>query len=242
MSSLDLPEHVCELEKNEKFSFRCGPTVRCFNECCRQLDLALTPYDVLRLRKGLRITSGEFLDRYTVVELAEGEAFPQVFLAMIDDGRASCPFVTDTGCSVYQDRPGACRAYPVGRAAFLDHDGKPSDFFVLLTEPHCRGFSDGEERTVTTWSDDQGLDAYNRINDLMMKITHHPKIREGFRPDREQMNRFMVLYDLDGFRKSQNTIPTLNNCNMEGNSQFAGLDDEALLKRVIHQLQYELFT
>jgi uncharacterized protein len=242
LKNLDLPEHVSRLDRERKFSFDCGPGVECFNVCCRQLDLALSPYDVLRLRKALEISSAEFLDRYTIVELAEGEAFPQVYLAMVDDGQASCPFVTDAGCSVYADRPGACRAYPVGRAAFLNDQGRPDDFYVLLTEPHCCGFAEDTERTVNTWVNDQDLEKYNRLNDLMLKITHHPKVRNGFRPDRQQMNRFMeLLYDLDGFRRSLDTAPVLTNCTAKGNNELAGLDDEALLRTVVHQLCYELF-
>ncbi len=243
MENIDLPEHVCRLDRDKEFSFSCGPGVECFNACCRQLDLALSPYDILRLRAALGISSAEFLDRYTVVELAEGEAFPQVFLAMIDDGQASCPFVTEAGCSVYEDRPGACRAYPVGRAAFLDNQGKPDDFYVLLTESHCCGFADNTERTVNTWVENQDLAKHNRLNDLMMKITHHPKVRNGFRPDRQQMNRFMeLLYDLDGFRQSLSSVPAFDNCNSKSNNELASLDDEALLRTVIHQLCYELFT
>ncbi|MCA1766096.1 MAG: YkgJ family cysteine cluster protein, partial [Desulfobulbaceae bacterium] len=120
MTEIGLPRNVRRLGDQETFRFSCHPGVPCFTECCRQLDLALSPYDVLRLRRGLGIPAAEFLDRYAVVEKSEEEPFPTVFLAMVDDGRAACPFVTERGCSVYQDRPGACRAYPVGRGAYLD--------------------------------------------------------------------------------------------------------------------------
>ena len=49
-----------ELEKSSmepiqhgKFSFACHPDVPCFTKCCSDLDLALTPYDVLRLKNRL---------------------------------------------------------------------------------------------------------------------------------------------------------------------------------------------
>ncbi len=45
-----LPEHQ-PLEANEVFRFHCHPGISCFTDCCRQLELALTPYDVLRLKR-----------------------------------------------------------------------------------------------------------------------------------------------------------------------------------------------
>ena len=138
------PEHVRPLTPDETFRFSCHPGVACFTDCCRQLDLALSPYDVLRLSTHLGLASSAFLDQYAVVEQAEGCAFPQVFLCMVDDGQASCPFVTPSGCSVYADRPGACRTYPLGRGAFTTSDGDRHEMHVLLTEPHCQGFIEGD--------------------------------------------------------------------------------------------------
>jgi len=49
-----LPRNVTRIEKEETFHFSCHPSIGCFTDCCRQLELALTPYDILRLKKGLR--------------------------------------------------------------------------------------------------------------------------------------------------------------------------------------------
>ena len=53
-----VPEHV--------FSFRCDRGISCFTQCCRDVTIALTPYDVLRLKTSLGIPSDEFLDNYTL--------------------------------------------------------------------------------------------------------------------------------------------------------------------------------
>ena len=42
------------------FTFACHPEVPCFNQCCRRLNLVLTPYDVLRLKNHLGMSSEEF--------------------------------------------------------------------------------------------------------------------------------------------------------------------------------------
>src|SRR5210317_1000027 len=117
---MQFPDNVTRLCGQKPFSFGCHPKVSCFTECCRELDLILTPYDVLRLCRELLIKPADFIERYVVEELDENGVFPVLYLGMVDDGRASCPFVSRDGCRVYNGRPGACRAYPIGRGTVLD--------------------------------------------------------------------------------------------------------------------------
>ena len=42
-------QQILPTATDRPFTFACHPGVPCFTECCRELDLALTPYDVLRL-------------------------------------------------------------------------------------------------------------------------------------------------------------------------------------------------
>lgn len=195
------PEHVRPLTPDETFRFSCHPGVACFTDCCRQLDLALSPYDVLRLSKHLGLAPSAFLDQYAVVEQTEGCAFPQVFLCMVDDGRASCPFVTASGCSVYADRPGACRTYPLGRGAFTTPDGDRHEMHVLLTEPHCKGFSEGNRQDITAWQKDQDLSFYNAMNDELLAILQHPGLKDGQQPGPQELEIFLSLYSLDTLRQ-----------------------------------------
>ena len=161
------------LEK-EAFTFACHPGVPCFTECCRDLRLVLTPYDILRLKNRLGLASGAFLDDYTELQLGEHNGFPAVFLRMGTDERRTCPFVTPQGCRVYEDRPGACRIYPVGRGASKNESQGPTrEIFFVVREPHCQGFQEPTEWTVGDWSKDQGLEHYNYFNDLWMEIITH---------------------------------------------------------------------
>jgi len=49
------------MESVHPFQFNCNPGVSCFTQCCQDVTIVLTPYDVLRLKNGLKISSGEFM-------------------------------------------------------------------------------------------------------------------------------------------------------------------------------------
>ena len=234
---------IIPIQAEERFSFACHPGVACFTECCRQLDLALTPYDVLRLKNHLDLHSGSFLEQYVIVGLEEGQLFPTCYLTMIDDGRASCVFVTPKGCSVYADRPSACRAYPVGRGMRRLPDGQQEELFVLVREAHCQGFAEDERHTPTAYFHSQEMDTYNRFNDELLPLIQHDQIRQGFRPNRDQLDQYMLaLYNLDMFRQEMadgriSMNRPLTALELQG---MAG-DDEELLRLGIRWLRQEYF-
>ena len=243
MNADTLPDFVRQLADNEKFTFRCHPGIDCFNECCRQLELALSPYDVLRLKQALGITSDEFLEKYGIVEETGESAYPAVYLTMVDDGRASCPFVTSRGCSIYEGRPGACRTYPVGRGVSL-HDGGKQELYVLLTEPHCHGFIDEREQDIAQWNSDQGLESYNLFNDLLLPFLQHEKIRNGYRPDEAEKDLFLLaLYNLDVLRSriSMDEIISITGSHQAGAEKILNSDEE-LLQFAIRWLHKKLYN
>ncbi|WP_456387216.1 YkgJ family cysteine cluster protein [Desulfolithobacter sp.] len=227
----------------ERFRFACHPGVPCFTECCRQLDLALSPYDVLRLKNNRKLHSGNFLEQFVLIEWEEGMVFPQCYLTMVDDGRASCVFVTRCGCSVYPDRPGACRAYPVGRGVSRGPDGTIQEQFVLVRENHCQGFAEAGEQTPLEYFKDQGLTLYNRYNDEVAGLLQHEQVRLGFRPTRAQLDLFILaLYNLDMFRQelSDGRI-TMKRPLSPGELKGLAGDDEQLLLLGIRWLKQEFF-
>lgn len=195
-----------------RFRFRCHPGVSCFTECCRELELALSPYDLLRLRQALGLSSDEFLDRYAIIEFGSDDLYPKVYLAMVDDGRASCPFVDAAGCRVYADRPAACRTYPIGRGAYLDPDGHVGERFVLIREDHCLGFAEDHEQGVSDWQQGQGLADYHRLNDLVLALLAGNETRTLRRLSDEAAALFIdTLYRLETFAAWQHhhrTAPT----------------------------------
>lgn len=239
MEQRHLPKNVSRIGAKETFSFACHPGVKCFTDCCRQLELALTPYDVLRLTRETGMNSGEFLDQYVIQEQEAEDVFPRFYLTMVDDGLASCVFVSERGCTVYPGRPGACRAYPMGRAAIRQADNSMEEFFVLLHETHCHGFQEKEEQNCERYTIEQGLTKFNKFNDTVATLLQHDKIRQGLRLNPEQTKLFVLaLYDLDSFRKQ------LLDGTLQGSDRFnkdTHKENEQLLLFGIEWLHQELF-
>ena len=91
-ASRELLDSLPELKPGETFCFDCNPDVPCFNRCCAELTLPLTPYDVLRLRHNLGLGSEEFLATFTTLRSFPDTGFPLPMLRMLDGPDEPCPF------------------------------------------------------------------------------------------------------------------------------------------------------
>ena len=198
-----VPSPEWRLHLNDTFTFSCHSDLACFNKCCRNKHLPLTPYDVLRLRNSVGLDSNEFLSMYTLYWIDPGSGFPVVCLKMEDTPEKNCPFVGESGCKVYEDRPTACRLFPLGRASGVGPDRATRDeFFFRLDAPGCLGVKEKRLWDVKAWQDCQGLYPYTEMNDRMLDLLFHPK-RDRTRPlDESQLQKVMVAcYNLDLFRE-----------------------------------------
>lgn len=193
------------IEPGEVFRFRCHSGLSCFNRCCRNLNLFLDPYDVVRLKTCLALDSDQFLDRYVDVVLRPGLHFPEVLLRMADNADATCPFLTDAGCTVYPDRPGTCRAFPMEHGAYFDAATDTLTPLHFLRPPEfCEGESAPDELTVADWIADQGAEPYQEMTHtwgrLKARFRDNPWGAEG--PDgRGAKMAFMAAYNVDRFRE-----------------------------------------
>ena len=154
---------------DKQFKFRCHKGISCFTKCCSNIDIMLTPYDIVRLKNRLGISSGEFLNDYAYIEVDEKASHPFVFLKLNDDPERKCRFVTPEGCTVYTDRPANCRYYPVGQASLKKMDDKANkpvheEFYFFVREEHCAGFREAREWTIASWRDDQEASVYDEMN------------------------------------------------------------------------------
>ena len=185
-----------QLTKESRFRFHCYPGVACFTGCCRDVNIFLSPYDILRMKKRLGVSSEEFLEKYTTSLIPETSGFPVVLLKMREDQNKACPFVRSEGCSIYEDRPWPCRMYP------LDQREMNGEFHLIAQSSFCLGIKEDREWMVKEYLEDQGLDIYNEMQNLLGKISSHPRLsKEKIRNAKVQEMCRMALYDLDRFRR-----------------------------------------
>lgn len=239
-----LSDHA-RMELDDKFSFGCHPGISCFNTCCTDVNIFLSPYDVLRLKTRLGITSTEFLDRYVLLPVQKDMKTPVVVLRMNDDEAKTCPFLGESGCGVYADRPWPCRMYPLGLAASKDTpDGwRGERFYFLLEEEGCQGFGEAKEWTVREWLDDQGMDAYDDWGEAFKELTLHSFFEDDgtLSPERLEMF-FTASYDLDKFRDFVFESTLLDRFDVDEDFvEEMRTDDEALLRFSFLWLQFSLF-
>lgn len=198
-----LPE---KLTLKSYLKFACHPEVSCFTACCHNIKIVLTPYDIHQLRKRLGMTAHEFITQYTEPTYLEKTDMPGVQLKLSDDDKRACPFVTPEGCTVYTDRPTACRYYPVGMADF--HEGGTDDaaeekFFFVVKEPHCKGHEESKEWTIGEWRADQGVDLRDEMNKEWLRLVMRRKsfgLQATLSEGAKRMF-FMASTDLATFRK-----------------------------------------
>ncbi|MBF0433039.1 MAG: YkgJ family cysteine cluster protein [Fibrobacteria bacterium] len=196
-------EKIFSKFEGDSFKFRCHKDISCFNECCAKLKLVLTPYDVLRLKNRLGLSSEEFIDKYTETTFEKPRRFPIVLLKMADNEKQSCPFVSPEGCTIYADRPGACRIYPLGRAtkAITGNDNTVEEEFFVVKEKHCRGFEEEKTRSKAEWMQGEGLEEYNEVNDKWLSIiTSNKGMGDESAILKKTQMYFMACYNLEKFK------------------------------------------
>jgi len=199
---------------DEPFQFQCGPGVSCFNQCCQDLNQALTPYDVLRLRTHLNLSWDRLQEQYVALYTGPSTGLPVAMFRFQNDREKRCPFVTPEGCSVYAARPTSCRLYPVARAIQRSReDGRISEHFALIKEGHCRGFEKGPQQTVRQWLQSQGAEEGLAVDDRMMAlIALKNRLRPGPLAPEQQQWATMAFYDLDRLKKrvAAGDLPAMN--------------------------------
>ena len=225
------------------FQFACHPGISCFNNCCRDLNQFLTPYDILRLKNRLGVSSQQFLKEYTASHIGPRSGLPVVSLKMSAE-QPDCPFVSPTGCTVYEDRPGACRTYPLGRVAARKRGDKAcGESYFLIREAHCLGFGEPKKWTVEKWKKDQDLETYNEMNDLMMDILSSKNQSGKKQLTGEEADLFfMACYDLDRFKDfvSDDDISKAYSTG-EGTKKTILRDDVAFMRFAIKWIKLKLF-
>ena len=191
-------------EGDKVIQFSCHKGIGCFNACCKSIDISLTPYDILRLKKRLAITSTEFLEHFTFPFEMEMNGIAGVKLKPVENGTA-CQFMTDEGCSVYEDRPTACRYYPVALLSMRRQDEYVDrNAYALVKEDHCQGHLEPRSLTIDEYRNEQGIAPYDEASRgwrqlILKKKSSGPTIGK---PSKRSLQLFFTAcYDIDRFRE-----------------------------------------
>ena len=196
------------LESTATIQFRCHTGIACFNACCKNIDITLTPYDVLRLKRRLGLSSGEFLLKYTTpFEISQGDIAGIKMLPA--ENTTQCQFMTDDGCSVYEDRPTACRYYPAALLSLRNqNEYTDREAYALVKEEHCLGHNEPRTLTIAEYRKEQGVEEYDLQARgwrqlILKKKSTGPTV--GKPTKRSLQLFFMACYDLDRFREFVNS-------------------------------------
>lgn len=191
------------LEGDTTIQFQCRKGIDCWNACCSNIDISLTPVDILRLSRRLGISTTEFLVRYTFPYEMEPNGIAGVKFKPVENGSA-CQFMRPEGCDVYTDRPTACRYYPVALLSMRRSDEYTDrNAYALVKEPHCHGHNEPRRLTIEEYRQEQGLVEYDELGRgwrqlVLKKKSSGPTV--GTPSKRSLQLWFMACYDLDRFR------------------------------------------
>ena len=240
-------EGTRQLAAGQSFPFTCHPGVPCFNACCADVNIILTPLDVLLLARTLGLHTREFLDRHTINPITRELQLPIVMLKMRNEPAKRCPFLGELGCGVYGQRPWACRMYPLGMALPPARVGEqPEPVYFLFEDDHCQGRrqADAVQWTADAWRGDQEVSHRDQLEAGFRELVCHPWFIGGRRQlDPRRIEMFhMACYDLDTFRSLvfESSFRRRFELDPELEGRLA-TDDQALLRFAFRWLKFALF-
>ncbi len=223
------PVRPQELSLDSEFQFDCYPGLSCFNQCCKKTDIQLLPYDILKLKRRNKMTSGEFVSRYTLPFEMDHHGMPGLKLRK-KPGSNECVFLEEAGCSVYEDRPTACRYYALGSMGVhkKDSDNVETVYFTVK-EDYCSGHRELKKQTVDDYRKSQGIEVYDAMNrgwrDIVIKKrSSGPTV--GVPSERSLQLFDMCSYDMDSFKNFIQTPGFRDVFDLDDHEIGALLEDE----------------
>ena len=243
-----LPEALGDrtpLGPDQTFCFGCHQGLKCFTRCCGNVNVLLTPVDVLRLSRRLGLSTTEFVERHALVPITKELHLPVLMLRMGTDAEQRCPFVGADGCTVYEDRPWSCRMFPLGMALPPARAGvEPQPVYFLLDAAFCDGFGEPQQWTAESWRANQGVLEQEALEVGYQQLVSHPWFIGGRQLHPKQIEIFhMACYDLDRFRRFVFDSSFLRRFALDQTEvEQLREDDEALLRFAFRWLRFALFA
>ena len=239
------PIEPIELKLNSVLQFDCHKNVSCFNACCRNIDIVMTPYDIVRLKQRFGLLSHEFVGTYTTPNSMDHHDMPRL-KPNTKPGTTECVFLSEEGRTVYEDRPAACRYYAFGSMGVRKKDAtQVENIYILVKEDHCRGHKEPRTLSVADYREEQGVDVYDEKNRewhevVLKKRSSGPSV--GRPSDRSKQLFDMCSYDLDSFRTFIQTEGFLEIYDFSSDQMSTLVrDEDELPKFSMHFLKHVLY-
>ena len=240
------PLKPVQLTGSDTIRFHCHPGVSCFNVCCKSINIQLTPYDIIRLKRRLGLDAADFVARYTVPFEMDQHGMPGLRLA-VKPGTSECAFLGEEGCTVYEDRPTACRYYPLGNMGVRKvGESEVEELYFLVQERHCKGHEEPRTISIDDYRSEQEVQPYEEMNAdwreiVLKKRSAGPTIGA---PSARSLQLFdMCSYDMENFRRFTQS-PGFNemfDLDAETRARLDSDDDEYLLDFAMDFLRQVLF-
>lgn len=136
---------------DDTFKFHCDQCGKC---CTNREDIILSPMDIFKMAKELKISTVDFFHEYCVFNIGDHTRLPIVRLA--SEGKDThCVLLKNHRCSVHKVKPAVCAMFPLGRYMPFEKDEYDAESIstskvkYLLQPPECG--DESEEHTVREW-------------------------------------------------------------------------------------------
>lgn len=136
---------------DDTFKFHCTKCGKC---CIHRDDIMLSPMDVFKISKELKITPHAFFYKYCTTTIGATSRVPILMLRPVGKN-ARCPLLKNNKCAVHNVKPAVCGMFPLGRFITISPEGyskegiADSEVKYLLQPIDCG--NDSETHTVREW-------------------------------------------------------------------------------------------
>ena len=164
---------------DDEFPFGCSMCGKC---CINREDIMLTPRDIFRMAKELKMSMMDFVKEYCDCYIGPSSKVPVVRLISVGEDK-HCPMLKDRKCIVHQSKPMVCALFPIGRS-FKTEQGKPiaaENMDYLFMNPGCGNGT--EKHTVRDW-----LESFN----IPLEDEFHIKWTQGITEMSELLRKYIV--------------------------------------------------
>lgn len=136
---------------DDTFKFHCDQCGKC---CTHRDDIILSPMDIFKMARELKISPVDFYHEYCVFHIGDNSRIPIIRLAS-EGNDNHCVLLKNRRCSVHKVKPAVCGMFPLGRYMVFekgDYDAESistSKVKYLLQPPECG--DESETHTVREW-------------------------------------------------------------------------------------------